>query len=360
MIFVVTALDRLRRQSERDTVLQTVTERIKERTREHAVERFGEGTEAFNEYLRRVGEPRVFGVSGYDALAAKVEGDEALLSESRFPDFESFLERFLTEESGLVALKTHAERLAGFADALRREVSARLQAPSPASDPIMQTSLEALLRSLEWLAQDARSRIDEHRRDAQSEVRHSLQTLPQDLRQAADLCLVEMSPPAEDLEPPRASVFVKSWRDKLTGTVKSASEAKARTLVAQVRTRMSAAAETILRFGTTFDRVIGHVRAAPGFHERARAGPRGRGRSSSVSAARADSKTRRLGKPWWRRCSTPAPISGIRHFPRLSSGHLRGGPTSTSSPWRRPVPSSRGKRWTCCGPKSSRWISRAR
>ena len=88
--------------------------------------------------------------------------------------------------------------------------------------------------------------------------------------------------------------------------------------------------------------------------------PRGRGRSSSVSAARVDSKTRRLGKPWWRRCSTPAPISGIRHFPRLSSGHLRGGPTSTSSPWRRPVPSSRGKRWTCCGPKSSRWISRAR
>ena len=74
VIFVVTALDRLRRQSERDTVLQTVTERIKERTREHAVERFGEGTEAFNEYLRRVGEPRVFGVSGYDALAAKVEG----------------------------------------------------------------------------------------------------------------------------------------------------------------------------------------------------------------------------------------------------------------------------------------------
>ena len=71
VIFVVTALDRLRRPSDRDTVLQTVTERIKERTREHAVERFGEGTDAFNEYLRRVGEPRVFGVSGYDALDGK-------------------------------------------------------------------------------------------------------------------------------------------------------------------------------------------------------------------------------------------------------------------------------------------------
>ena len=198
VIFVVTALDRLRRQSDRDTVLRTVTERIQERIREHAIERFGDGTEAFNEYLRRVGQPRVFGVSGYDALAAKVEGDEALLSESRFPDFENFLERFLTEESGLVALKTHAERLAGFADALRREVSARLQAPPPASDPIMQNSLEALLRALEWLAQDVRRRLDEHCREAQSEVRYSLQTLPQELRQAADISLQEMSPVAED------------------------------------------------------------------------------------------------------------------------------------------------------------------
>ena len=209
------------------------------------------------------GEPRVFGVSGYDALAAKIDGDEALLSESRFPDFESFLERFLTEESGLVALKTQAERLAGFAEALHREVSARLQAPSPASDPIMQNSLEALLRSLEWLAQDARNHIDEHRREAQSEVRHSLQTLPQELRQAADLSLLEMSPAAEDLEPPRTSVFVKGWREKLCETVNSASDAKARTLVAQLRTRMAPAAELMVRFGTTFNRVIGHVRATP-------------------------------------------------------------------------------------------------
>jgi GTPase SAR1 family protein len=263
VIFVVTALDRLRRQSDRDMVLQTVTERIQQRTREHAIERFGEGTEAFSEYLRRVGQPRVFGVSGYDALAAKVDGDEALLSESRFPDFESFLERFLTEESGLVALKTHAERLAGFADALRRELSARLQAPSPASDPIVQNSLEALLRSLEWLAQDAKSRLDEHRREAQSDVRHSLQMLPQELRQAADLSLQEMSPAAEDLELLRTSAFVASWREKLSETVNSVSDAKARTLVLQLRTRMAPAAELIARFGTTFDRVIGHVRAAP-------------------------------------------------------------------------------------------------
>jgi hypothetical protein len=74
---------------------------------------------------------------------------------------------------------------------------------------------------------------------------------------------MEMSPTAEDLEPPRTSSFVKGWRDKLSDTVSSASDAKARTLVAQLRTRMGPAAELMLRFGTTFDRVIGHLRAAP-------------------------------------------------------------------------------------------------
>jgi hypothetical protein len=262
VIFVVTALDRLRRQHDRDTVLQTVTERIKERTREYAVERFGDGTDACKEYVRRVGEPRVFGVSGYDALAAKVEGDETLLSASRFPDFENFLERFLTEESGLVALKTHAERLAGFADALHREVSQRLQAPSPASDPIVQNSLEALLRALEWLAHDTRSRLDDHRRDAQSELRRSLETLSQEFLQAVGICLTDMTLTADDLEPPRTSLFAKGWRAKLSEAVHSVNEAKARALVAQLRTGMASAAALILRFATTFDHVLGHVRAA--------------------------------------------------------------------------------------------------
>ena len=263
VIFVVTALDRLRRQADRDTVLRTVTERIQERTRDHAVRRFGEGTAPFNEYLRRVGEPRVFGVSGYDALTAKVEGDDALLSESRFPDFEVFLERFLTEESGLVALKTHTERLGSFAETLRRDVSVRLEAPSPAADPIMQNSLEALLRSLEWLAQDTRSRLDDERREAQSDIRVSLQALPQELREAADLFLTQMTPTAEDLEPPRTAAFVKRHRDELSETVRSASDAKARTLMAQLRTRIEPAAELMLRFATTFDRVIGHIRTTP-------------------------------------------------------------------------------------------------
>ena len=128
----------------------------------------------------------------------------------------------------------------------------------------MQNGLDALLRSLEWLAQDARSHLDDQRREAQSEVRASLQALPEELRQSADITLVEMSPTAEDLDPPRTSVFVKSWRERLSETVNSASHAKARMLVARLRTGMAPAAELMLRFGTTFDRVLGHVRSAPG------------------------------------------------------------------------------------------------
>ena len=105
VIFVVTALDRLRSGTERERVVESVRDRIRERIGQHAAVHFGQGSEAYLNYMRRVADPKVFGVSGQEALAGKLEGNLALLNESRFPALETYLERFLTEESALVAAK---------------------------------------------------------------------------------------------------------------------------------------------------------------------------------------------------------------------------------------------------------------
>jgi hypothetical protein len=263
VLFVVTAIDRLRRPEDRDQILSTVAQRIQGRIERHAQEHFGSGTVAYEEYVRRIGRPRIFGVSGYDALTAKVQGDDALLAESRLPEFEAFLERFLAEESGLVALKTHAERLAIFATALRREVKVQLGSPMLAPPAIFQDSQDGLLRSLEWLAHDAKRALDEQRRRVQLELRSLLQPLSQELLKAAARCLADIDATTEDLESPRLQACIDVWREKLTDVSNQAIAAKAGALVSTLQMSIIPAVEPLLRFATTFDRVMAHVCAPP-------------------------------------------------------------------------------------------------
>jgi hypothetical protein len=111
VFFVVTAIDRVRREKDRERLLSQITTRIKTAVSRKAEEQFGKDTEEYALYLKRVGEPRVFGLSGYDALQAKIEGDSALLEQSGFRAFEAALEKFLIEERGAAMLKANAERL---------------------------------------------------------------------------------------------------------------------------------------------------------------------------------------------------------------------------------------------------------
>jgi GTPase SAR1 family protein len=114
VVFVVTGMDKVRSAADQERVLGEVAGRIQDCIKRSAT-RFGEGSAAYEEYIRRIGAPRVFAVSGYNALAGKVDGDHQLVEESKIPEFERFLEQFLAEESGLVALKGHAQRIVGFA-----------------------------------------------------------------------------------------------------------------------------------------------------------------------------------------------------------------------------------------------------
>jgi len=262
VVFVVTAIDRLRHRTDRENIVSTVRERIADCIRQHAVKRFGEGTEAFENYLRRVGEPRVFGVSGYDALTGKMDGDEAKLVESRLPEFEEFLERFLTEESGLVVLKTHAERVTTFANSLVRETATRLGSQAPAGEGPLDGAPGALLGHLEWLAQDAKDRLDEQRREAQAHLRSLFQGAPGIMLDAAGKCLADLSASVEDLDPPRLASYLKGWEDKLTEALHAAALRCAYQWLPELRPRIEEGIAGLVRFAVVYDRVMLHARSA--------------------------------------------------------------------------------------------------
>jgi GTPase SAR1 family protein len=122
VLFVVNRMDSIRRPKDRQRILQAVSERIERSVKARAAELHGEGTEDYTNFLARVGKPRVYGVSGALGLDGKLDGDEGLLNESGLPQFEDALERFLTQERGLITLTVLNDTVAGAAAKLTQQI----------------------------------------------------------------------------------------------------------------------------------------------------------------------------------------------------------------------------------------------
>jgi predicted GTPase len=110
VMFVVTGIDLLD-EDDVDRVLQNITTRIQEKVIIKAKDTFGADSKEFDEYKRKIGNIKVYGLSAKNALKAKIKGDDSMLAKSCFPDFESALERFLTEDRGAVMLNVPVSRI---------------------------------------------------------------------------------------------------------------------------------------------------------------------------------------------------------------------------------------------------------
>lgn len=111
IIFVVTGIDLCNTPEEAEKIVKRVEERIKKYVFQNAQEQFGKESEEYKAYLSRIGQLKVFGLSAYQALQAKGSGNSNLLNQSKFPKFETALEKFLSEERGVIGLQVPINRV---------------------------------------------------------------------------------------------------------------------------------------------------------------------------------------------------------------------------------------------------------
>jgi GTPase SAR1 family protein len=126
VMFVVTAIDRLRRPQDRQSIVKVITERIKTAVETRLREQFPEGSEEYNRYRQQIGEPVVFPLSAYNALEARDRNDDKMLEESQFPAFTTALGRFLTHTRGAVELQVLANRILATADEIGKKIKIEL------------------------------------------------------------------------------------------------------------------------------------------------------------------------------------------------------------------------------------------
>ena len=103
IIFVVNKIDNIRKK-DRVRILQDIRGRIQVSILEKTASVYGIDSEEYAETERKLGGIRVFGISALDALEGRLEGDEELVQQSGFLEFENALSKLLTEERGMLEL----------------------------------------------------------------------------------------------------------------------------------------------------------------------------------------------------------------------------------------------------------------
>jgi len=112
VMFVVTGIDQID-QDDVDRVLKHISDSIQEHVIAKAKRTYGEGSEEFEKYKKKIGKVKVHGLSAKNALKAKLENpvNVEMLKASCFSEFEKELECFLTEEKGAVTLSVPLNRI---------------------------------------------------------------------------------------------------------------------------------------------------------------------------------------------------------------------------------------------------------
>jgi GTPase Era involved in 16S rRNA processing len=150
VMFVVNAIDRLRKPKDREAIVTVIQERIALSVETRLKEQFEPESEEFKRYRQQIGTPKVFPLSAYMALEAQEQHNPEQLKESRFTEFTSALEQFLTHTRGAIELQVLANRILATSDEIVKKINIEIGALNMGQQEF-QTAYEASLAQLDNL-----------------------------------------------------------------------------------------------------------------------------------------------------------------------------------------------------------------
>jgi GTPase SAR1 family protein len=187
VIFVVTGIDRCNRPGDADKVIASVEKRIKEYVLGRAAEQWGEDSAEYEVYLKKIGKPKVFGLSAYQALEAKGNNDDELLAKSRFTEFEQALEQFLAKERGAIELQVPLNRVIASSGEILSTINIQenaLKMKQEDFEKIYETSVQEI-SELRRRKKEEMELINRASENVRYNVRPLLNKLEDDLKQTA-------------------------------------------------------------------------------------------------------------------------------------------------------------------------------
>jgi GTPase SAR1 family protein len=198
IIFVVTGIDRYNNPEDSVKGVKYIKDRIRKLVLQRAKDRYGEDSPEYEVYKKKIGDPKVIGLSAYQALQAKQTGNGELLVKSRFPEFEAELEKFLIHERGSAFLQVPINRLIASATEILSTLNLQQNVLAMKKEEFQTTYEQSVteIRTLRNRNAEEMKLIDAAAENVKRHVQPLIWQLEDELKQAAQevIDLVEVTP----------------------------------------------------------------------------------------------------------------------------------------------------------------------
>lgn len=204
VIFVVNGIDNFNRPVDADRVIQGIAQRIQKNILDRAKRQFGLDSPEYETYAKKIGQPKVFGLSAYQAVRAKETNDGGLLEKSRFLVFERELQRLLTERRGAVTLQVPVNRTISTCRDILAALNLRRAAVSLKRDEFEQAYKKSTseVDSLKQRKSEELSKVQTASAATLDKLKPLLVGLPDALKGAAEKAITQAEIKPEELDEP--------------------------------------------------------------------------------------------------------------------------------------------------------------
>ncbi len=257
IIFIVNCFGTFGKEDE-DRIVDTVRTRIEKYVMDKAKKVMGEDSKEFAVYQRKIGVPKVIGVYAKKALIAKMNGDQQMLEESNFLQFENVLENMLTKERGTITLQIIANKLINSGTEVLNSVALRKNALMMENDEFM-VRYKSAIEEIEEIRNKKRAEFVKIN-DAANQVYDGLRPLLEDYwsqMEATAMQVIDAYPiNPNDLKRDKLKVV----HGKLTDKIRESIETRAQLICEQIQNSINVAlsdeAERLQSFEDEFFRNV--------------------------------------------------------------------------------------------------------
>ncbi|MBQ4247586.1 MAG: dynamin family protein [Ruminococcus sp.] len=262
IIFVVNCFGTFSQEDE-NKIVETVRSRIGKYVMEKAKKVMGEDSREFAVYKRKIGTPRVIGVYAKKALVAKTTGDQQMLDESNFPEFENALESMLTKERGVISLQIITNKITNSGTEILRNVVMQENALMMANDEFME-KYDAAIKEIEEIRNKKRAEFVKIN-DSANQVFASLQPILDSywdkIEEAAMEVIDNFQMSSDDFKKDQLKIV----SAKLTEKIRESIEVRAQIICEQIQNQINVAvsgeAERLQEFEDAFFESVARIQS---------------------------------------------------------------------------------------------------
>lgn len=259
VIFVVTGIDRFNRPEDADKVIKHIEERIQKYVLQRAEEQFGKDSTNYEVYLKKIGKPKVFGLSAYQYLEGKQLNDSALIASSRFEQFVSGLETFLTQDRGSIVLQVPVNRVIASSAEILKAIGIQESALEMNQEKFQLAYEESVaeIEAIRKRKKEEMALIDKAADNVKHRVRPLISELPKLLKQAAEEAIDNTDIKPNELNNPK--VLSENMGNKVTSAVQRASRGLSELIQREVQEGINREVERLKDFTQSVDEALKRI-----------------------------------------------------------------------------------------------------